>query len=124
MVCLPIRCRVTPTANLTNCGREGGVAEYKQDLLEKSRYQAQFEEFLLASSNRPDSDPIQPVVDESAVRYWSDYNQVDYHPRSLQKLPDLFDWESGTGDWVAGKETFDRYNRQVNISPEGRRGYV
>ena len=34
----------------------------------------------------------------------------------MQKLPDLPDWGLGNGDWTAGKETFDKYNNQVNIS--------
>lgn len=105
-------------ARLTNYGREGGVAEYKQDPVEKSRYQAQLEEHLFSSSDKPDPDLALPSVDESAVRYWSDYNQVDYHPRSIQKLPDLFDWGSGMGDWVAGKDTFDSYNNQASVSLE------
>jgi len=59
------------------------------------------------------------VVDESTIRYWSDYNRVDYHPRSIQKLPDLLDWDLGMGDWAAGKEEFDKYNNQVNRFLEG-----
>lgn len=88
------------------------MAEYKQDPVEKSRYHVQLED-------EPDPDSTQSgpfTVDESTVRYWSDYNRIDYHPRSIQKLPDLLDWDLGTGDWVSGKETFDRYNNQVNIS--------
>lgn len=120
MVCPPIRCRAPLIANLTNCGREGGIAEYKQEPIEKSLYHTKLEELPVASSNGPGSDPSQPdpiVVDESTVRYWSDYNLVDYHPRSIQKLPDLPDWDLGMGGWVAGKETFDRYNDQVTFSP-------
>jgi hypothetical protein len=99
-----------------NDGRDGGVAEYKQDLVEKSRYHVQLEK-ISASSNSPHPEQLDSfVVDESTVRYWSDFNLVAYHPRSIQKLPDLFDWNLGIGNWVAGKETFDRYNNQVNIS--------
>ncbi|KAF9644227.1 tubulin nucleotide-binding domain-like protein [Thelephora ganbajun] len=99
---------------------DGSIVEYKQDLVEKSRYHEQLEEELLFSApSGSEPDPTQPdpsVVDESTVRYWSDYNRVDYHPRSIQKLPDLPDWDLGMGDWMAGKETFDRYNNQDGFS--------
>ena len=117
MVRPPIPC---PVSLVTNCDhRAGGVVEYKQDPVEKSRYHVQVEEGLFASSDEPcpDSTQLDPfAIDESAVQYWSDYNLVDYHPRSIQKIPDLLDWDRGMGDWVAGKETFRRYNKQVNIS--------
>ena len=104
--------------NLTDHDRGGRVVEYKQEVVEKSHYHGQLEEELLfASPDGPDPDPMQPdpyAVDESTVRYWSDYNRVDFHPRSIQKLPDLSDWDLGMGDWAAGKETFDRYNNQVS----------
>ena len=109
--------------NLTGRARDGGVLEYKQDLVEKSRYQEQLEEELLfASSNGQDPDSTQPdpfAVEESTVRYWSDYNRVDYHPRSIQKLPDLPDWDLGMRDWVAGRETFDGCKNQVSRTTGG-----
>jgi len=118
MVCRAILFRGILITNPTNHGRDGSVVEYKQGLVNKSRYHEQLEEeFLSTSPNEPGPDPIQPdpfVVDESAVRHWSDYNRVDYHPRSIHKLPDLPDWDLGMGDWVAGKEMFDKYNNQVN----------
>jgi hypothetical protein len=111
---------VTLIANPTIRGRYGNVAEYKRGLVDKSRYREQLEEELLFTSpGEPRPGPGQPdpfAVDESTVRYCSDYNRVDYHPRSIQKLPDLPDWDLGMGDWAAGKETFDKYNNQVNSS--------
>ena len=112
----PTRCRLIRLIE----GREGDVTEHKQDLVEKSRYHVQLERLPFVPPYSTRVDPF--VVDESTVRYWSDYSQVALHPRSIQRLPDLFDWESGMGDWVAGKETFDRYNNQVNI-PGGCGGY-
>ena len=123
MVRRAIFCGITFIANPANPSRGGSVVEYKQDPVDKSLYQEQLEEELLfASPNEPEPGPTQPdpfVVDESTVRYWSDYNRVDYHPRSIQKLPDLPDWDSGMGDWAAGKETFEGCNNQANCSPEG-----
>jgi hypothetical protein len=110
--------RVVFTTNLTIYGRDGSVIEYKRGLVDRSRYHEQLEEELLFTSPYdPELGPLQPdpfVVEESTVRYWSDYNRVDYHPRSIQKLPDLPDWDLGMGDWAAGKETFDKCNNQVN----------
>jgi len=114
---------VSFTTKPTNHGRAGSVIEYKQDPVNKSRYQEQLEEVLLFTpSNGLGSGPTHPdpfVVDESTVRYWSDYNRVNYHPRSIQKLPDLPDWDLGMGDWTAGKEAFDKYSNQVKGSLEG-----
>ena len=108
---------------LANLNRDGSVIEYKQDPVDKSRYQEQLEEELLFTSpNDPAPQPTQPdpfIVDESTVRYWSDYNRVDYHPRSIQRIPDLPDLDLGMGDWVAGKEAFDKYNNQVNFPLDG-----
>ena len=123
MVRRAIFCGVISTANPKNHGRNGSVVEYKQDPINKSRYQEQLEEELLSMyPNKLEPEPLHPdpsVVDESTVRYWSDYNRVDYHPRSIQKLPDLPDWDLGMGDWAAGKEEFDKYNNQVNRFLEG-----
>ena len=109
---------MTLTVNPTIHGRDGNVVEYKRGPVGKSRYHEQLEEELLfASLNKPELDPTQPdpfVVEESTVRHWSDYNRVDYHPRSIQKLPDLPDWDLGVGDWVTGKETFDKENNQAS----------
>ena len=97
--------------------------EYKRGTVGKSRYHEQLEEELLFTSpNKPEPVPTQPdlfAVDESAIRYWSDYNRIDYHPRSIQKLPDLPDWDLGVGDWVTGKETFDKENSQASLSALG-----
>ena len=114
---------MTLTTNPTTHGRDGNIVEYKRGPVGQSRYHEQLEEELLsASPNKPGSDPTQPdpfAVDESTVRYWSDYNRVDYHPRSIQKLPDLPDWDLGMEDWATGKETFDKQNNQVSCSLEG-----
>jgi len=122
MVRRAIHHRVTLTANSTIHTRDGNVVEYKRGSIGKSRYHEQLEEELLfASPNIPESDSSQPdpfVVDESTIRYWSDYNRVDYHPRSIQRLPDLPDWDLGVGDWATGKETFDKQNNQVSCSLE------
>lgn len=106
------------TIHLTCHDRDGAVVECKRDTVDRSHYQEQLEEELLfASSDKIDPDPMQPdpfIVDESTVRCWSDYNRVDYHPRSIQMLPDFPDRD--LGDWVAGKEMFNKYNNRVGGS--------
>lgn len=52
------------------------------------------------------------------VRYWSDFSRVDFHPRSLQKLPDLPEWKSSAGDWNLGKEIFKQHDK-VQSSQSG-----
>ena len=45
-------------------------------------------------------------IKENEVRYWSDYSRVFFHPRSLQRLPDLPEWEIAEGNWSNGLAEF------------------
>lgn len=65
------------------------------------------------SSNHSDSTeddaPVPPVVE--TTRYWSDYNRVYYHPRSMNPLPAVFrrvkdevGLGQGMGSWGEGEE--------------------
>jgi hypothetical protein len=53
---------------------------------------------------------------ETQIRFWSDFNRVDFLPRTVQKLPDAESGspagagESGSG-WNAGVELFARLDR-------------
>ena len=59
--------------------------------------------------NEEDNDT--PHLDfASETRYWSDYDRVYYHPRSLQRLPDIPDYENAEGDWQGSLETFTKFN--------------
>lgn len=96
--------------------RSGEVSEFRQPPIEPSSYQARLaagEDTLTA----PQSDDKDPSSEKGAeplgstdFRYWSDYNRVDYHPRTIQPLPDVADWENVDGNWNLGKETFERFN--------------
>lgn len=96
--------------------RSGEVTEFRQPPIEPSSYQAR----LAAGEDPlpvPQSDDQDPSSEKGAeplgsndLRYWSDYNRVDYHPRTIQPLPDVADWENVDGNWSLGKETFERYN--------------
>ena len=74
------------------------------------------EEVSTLSEQTPlDSSPrlIQGAGD---IRYWSDFDRVYYHPRSLQKLPDPPEWKSTDLGWNQGHEMFARHNEvDMNI---------
>lgn len=89
------------------------MVEYRQEPISKSEYHAQLE---ADGADNVDPDAAvqnrerKPPSNVTSVRYWSDYSHVDYHPRSLHRLPDAPDWEDLEGDWTAGATTFDEYN--------------
>lgn len=96
-----------------NLDRNGDVLEVRQDLIPEATYQTLLDQEV-------DDDPDQsqdPVQDEpvqalrsSDVRYWSDFNRVYYVPRTIQKLPDVAEWENTEGNWQLSKDTFERYD--------------
>ena len=94
--------------------RDGAVDEIRQDRIPDIAYQTRLDEEVDEDPAEapPDHEKsfIAPPPRASEIRYWSDYNRVYYLPRSLQKLPDLAEWEAADGDWQGGKETFFRYN--------------
>lgn len=86
-------------------GRNGPVAEFKQNAIAKSDYQRRLEE----GDPGDDESSANAAVKSQEVRFWSDYNRVYYHPRSLHALSDLPEWEANKGDWNYGKSTFQKY---------------
>lgn len=42
----------------------------------------------------------------SDIRYWSDFSQIDFLPRSLHRLPDTNGF-----DWQEGAQAFSRLNQ-------------
>jgi hypothetical protein len=83
-------------------GRAGEVVQYTRDQIPRSKYQEQLDEEGLGKDN------ITKETEEETVRYWSDFNRVYYHSRSLQRLPDTAEWENSEGHWAASKEFFAR----------------
>jgi hypothetical protein len=56
------------------------------------------------------------AIDNTDIRYWSDFTRIYYLPRSLQKLPDPPEWESTDLGWIQGHEMFTRHNEvDMNI---------
>ncbi|PCH42910.1 tubulin nucleotide-binding domain-like protein [Wolfiporia cocos MD-104 SS10] len=84
----------------------GSVDEYRQDRIRKSSYHAHLDD----ADSTPQVDKPESVPSQAAVRYWSDYSRTFFHPRSLQRLPDLAEWENPEGDWNQGRETFERHD--------------
>ncbi|ETW74824.1 hypothetical protein HETIRDRAFT_237753, partial [Heterobasidion irregulare TC 32-1] len=105
----------------------GAVLEVRQDLIPEATYQTLLDQEV-------DDDPDQsqdPVQDEpvqalhsSDVRYWSDFNRVYYVPRTIQKLPDVAEWENTEGNWQLSKDTFERYDTETFLMEEPFRLFV
>lgn len=85
--------------------RNGPIAEFKQNPITKSDYQTRLEE----GGTGDDEGSLNSSVKSQEVRFWSDYNRVYYHPRSLHALSDLPEWEANKGDWNYGKSAFEKY---------------
>ncbi|EMD35050.1 hypothetical protein CERSUDRAFT_107070 [Gelatoporia subvermispora B] len=92
----------------------GDVLEYRQAPIPKSKYHVRLEEGAPDTAAPPASD----------IRCWSDYSRVDFHPRSLQKLPDHADWESLEGDWNAGREEFAHHDLETSLMEDNLRQFV
>lgn len=60
--------------------------------------------------NGPDADQPNTNPTIGDIRYWSDFSRVYYLPRSLQKLPDLSEWEESALNWNEGNELFKRFD--------------
>ncbi|KAJ7626585.1 Misato segment II tubulin-like domain-containing protein [Mycena polygramma] len=86
----------------------GDPAEYKQEPVSKSHYQTDLE----ASEMNPGATSSAELDD---IRYWSDFNRLYYVPRTIQKIPDIPDWEDAEGNWAGGLETFTRYDEETGL---------
>lgn len=100
----------------------GGVVEYRQERMPKSRYQQRLDDEA-QDADKEISGQVKPVSDTD-IRYWSDFNRVFLHPRTLQRLPDLADWESAEGDWYAGKDVFERHVSETDLMEESLRQFI
>ena len=94
--------------------RNGGIVEYRQDLIPKSTYQSHME-VGSTSEETPDGSSPRLIQGAGDIRYWSDFDRVYYLPRSLQKLSDPPEWKSTDVGWIQGHEMFTRHN-EVDMS--------
>ena len=88
--------------------RGGDFIEYKQDQITRSKYHDQIE--------HGDEDVSHDHEDEPEVRYWSDFNRLYYNPKTVQRLPDVADWEYTDGGWREGQEAFRCFD-EVSFPP-------
>ncbi|KZF24059.1 tubulin nucleotide-binding domain-like protein [Xylona heveae TC161] len=85
---------------------DGGKAIQRDPTIEKSDYQRSLDEGL----------PPPPLTTET-VRYWSDFNRVFYHPRSIVQLNDyelnskLMPFEN----WDMGEELFSSLDKEHDL---------
>ncbi|KAF7312978.1 hypothetical protein MKEN_00982500 [Mycena kentingensis (nom. inval.)] len=86
---------------------ENTVSKFAQERITKSQYQTNMEEFEPDGVNAEEMSHMAQLRD---VRFWSDFNRVYYVPRTVQKLPDLPEWDDGDGNWGASAERFRRYD--------------
>ncbi|KAF9462802.1 Misato segment II tubulin-like domain-containing protein [Collybia nuda] len=92
----------------------GGVAEYRQDPIQKSTYHSSLDDSDRTENSTADG-ANKPQIGPENVRYWSDFNRVYYVPRTVQKIPDAPEWENPDGDWNSGQEMFSRYNEDTDL---------
>jgi Tubulin domain len=86
--------------------REGNTSTHTQPVVERSAYQKNLDQGLPTSQLTADQ-----------VRYWSDFNRVFYHPRSIVQLSNyemnsqLAPFES----WNAGQHLFEGLDKQSDL---------
>ena len=99
-------------------GRDADVVEYRQDPIPKSEYQNRLDEGE-AEDGEDDTEEKKErsTIETGQIRYWSDYSRVYLHPRSMQRLPDLADWETADGDWNTSRESFRQHEQARIVSP-------
>lgn len=94
--------------------RGGATVEYRSEPIPRSEYHAKLDEDEADNAVDKAKEDIQ--VSEAGVRYWSDYSRVFFHRRTIQRLPDVPEWEDVEGDWVNGAETFEKYDEVSSSS--------
>ena len=88
--------------------RNGDVSEFRQPAIKPSSYQTRLQaEDDLSAPHSDVQDETTGQIAETAnnldMRYWSDYNRLEYHPRSIQALHDVADWDNEGVNWSLGK---------------------
>ncbi|KAF8194333.1 Misato segment II tubulin-like domain-containing protein [Mycena galopus ATCC 62051] len=87
----------------------GNAVEFNQEPVSKSHYQIDLEELELNAGY------ASSAVQLEDIRYWSDFNRLFYVPRTIQKVPDIPEWEDAEGNWTGGHEMFTRYDEETGL---------
>src|SRR5271169_267993 len=95
--------------------RSGQTALQRQDPIEPTAYQQNLEQGL----------PTFQLTSRD-VRYWSDFNRVFYHPRSIVQLNE---YELGSSlmpfeKWSVGEELFSSLDKEHDILDRDLRPFV
>ena len=85
------------------------MVEYRSEPISRSDYHGQLDMQEAHTASDADADAA-VTVEETKIRYWSDYSRLGLHPRSIHRLPDLPEWEDLDGDWAAGAEAWQKYD--------------
>lgn len=101
--------------------RSENLVEYRQEEIPKSTYHTFLdeggedheisEENPTSIKSNASEKPMPPSFD--AVRYWSDFSRVYYHPRSLQKVGATLIPEANDSvvSWNEGQQAFQAYDK-------------
>ena len=95
--------------------RDGQEVLQKQNPIPQSDYQRSLDQGTSA-----------PLLTTETVRYWSDYNRVFYHPRSIVQLNDyeinsqIMPFE----DWNIGEELFNELDKEHDLLDRDVRPFV
>ncbi|KAH7406869.1 tubulin domain-containing protein [Phaeosphaeria sp. MPI-PUGE-AT-0046c] len=67
-----------------------------------------------------------PLLSSSAVRYWSDYSRVFYHPKSIVQLSefDVNDKLMPFEKWEVGMDLFEKLEREVDLVDRDLRPFI
>ncbi|KIO17680.1 hypothetical protein M407DRAFT_32643 [Tulasnella calospora MUT 4182] len=100
-------------------GLAGGVEEIRQPPIEPSEYQKNLDEDEDSSETPPKGDQPASIVQN---RFWSDYNRVFYHPRTIQ--PVNWGFTEGPLSWESGQAAFGALNKETSLMEEPFRSFV
>jgi hypothetical protein len=91
---------------LTSYARDGKEVIQKQAPIPQSDYQKSLDQGTSA-----------PQLTSETVRYWSDYNRVFYHPRSIVQLNEyeLNSQIMPFEDWNVGEELFNDLDKEHDL---------
>ncbi|KIY67404.1 tubulin nucleotide-binding domain-like protein [Cylindrobasidium torrendii FP15055 ss-10] len=95
----------------------GGVIEYRQDAIPPPKLDEEEEDEEDGKEDQCDRYP-------ESVRYWSDFSRVYYHPRSFQRMPDIYDFDAAGGEWQSGGRIFKGYDEDVSLMEDGVRPFL
>lgn len=103
---------------LSSSDRSGPTVEYRQEAISTSDYHAKLEAEAQKTKDEASNSNVNEHanVDESRIRYWSDYSRVFFHHRSMHRLPDVPEWEDVEGDWKKSSETFEKYDEVSQLT--------